>query len=362
MKIVQLIASLSSGGAERFTVDLSNELSKDNEVYLLTFRDYPDADFYRSQLLDHVKQVRYRGNFTFISKIKQLFVVTYYLLKIKPDVIHTHDIAISYAVIYKLLVRRVKVYYTVHSLAKFDTNKGFSFFVRKILLKSLIHPVTISERCRRSFFDYYGYDSFCTIENGCRDLLLSDKIDEVRKEIRSYCPSKNTKVYVCVARVMQAKNHAMLIEVFNRMVSRGDDVVLLLIGRYDQNSDLKKSLDASVKTDRIHFLGTRTNIPDYLAISDYFCLSSLWEGLPISIIEAGLSGCYPICTPVGGIVDVIKNEKWGMLSKDLSADEFIKAIDRAKSIAIERSELVKMYKERFSMVRCAKEYMQMYMR
>ena len=362
MIIVQLIASLSSGGAERFTVDLSNELSKDNEVYLLTFRDYPDADFYRSQLLDHVKQVSYSGNLSFISKIKQLFVVTNYLLKIKPDVIHTHDIAIFYAVIYKLLVRNVKVYYTIHSLAKYDTNKGLSFYLREILLKHFINPVTISERCRRSFIDYYGYDSFSTIENGCRELLLSNKIDEVRKEIRSYCPSKNTKVYVCVARVMQVKNHAMLIEVFNRMVSRGDDVVLFIIGWFDKNSDLKKSLDASIKTSRIHFLGTRTNIPDYLANSDYFCLSSLWEGMPISILEAGLSGCYPICTPVGGILDIIKNEKWGMLSKDQSVDEFIKAIDRAKSIAIERSELIKMYKERFSMVRCAKEYMQMYMR
>lgn len=361
MKIVQLIASLSSGGAERFTVDLSNELSKDNEVYLLTFRDLPNTDFYRSQLSKCVRQVIYRGNFNFLNKIRQLYVVTNNLIKIKPDVIHTHGIAISYAVIYKLLVRRVKVYYTVHNLAEYDTNKGLSFYLRKILLKHLIHPVTISESCRRSFINYYSYDSFSTIENGCRELLLSNKIDEVRKEVRSYCLSEDTIVYVCVARVMQAKNHAMLIEVFNRMVSRGDDVVLLLIGRYDQNSDLKKSLDASVKTDRIHFLGTRTNIPDYLASSDFFCLSSLWEGMPISILEAGLSGCYPICTPVGGVVDIIKNEKWGMLSKDLSVDEFIKAIDRAKTIAIDKSDLIKKYKKRFSMDRCAKEYLQLYL-
>ena len=186
MKIVQLIASLSSGGAERFTVDLSNELSKDNEVYLLTFRDLPNTDFYRSQLSKCVRQVIYRGNFIFLNKIRQLYVVTNNLIKIKPDVIHTHGVAISYAVIYKLLVRKVKVYYTVHNLAEYDTNKGLSFYLRKILLKHLIHPVTISESCRRSFINYYSYDSFSTIENGCRELLLSNKIDEVRKEVRSY--------------------------------------------------------------------------------------------------------------------------------------------------------------------------------
>ena len=362
MNIVQLIASLSSGGAERFTVDLSNELSKDNDVSLLTFRDFKTPDFYRPQLSSHIRQVIYRGNFTLKSKIWQLFVVTYYLIKIKPDVIHTHGIAISYAVIYALLRRNVKVYYTVHNLAEHDTNKGLSANVRKILLKRLIHPITISEMCRKSFVNFYGYDSYCTIENGCREVSLSDNIEDVRKEVRSYCPSEDTIVYICVARVMREKNHAMLIEAFNYMVGRGDDIVLLIIGSYDQNTDLKKSLDASIKTSRIHFLGTRANVPDYLACSDYFCLASLWEGMPISILEAGKSGCYPICTPVGGVVDIIKNEKWGMLSKSTYVDDFVEAVDKANKDRVDRKELMLLYKTRFSIEKCAADYLKIYLK
>ena len=360
MKILQIIPSLSSGGAERFTVDLCNELSKNNSVYLLTFRDYIDSDFYRPQISEQVKQVIYRGNYSILSKIWQLFVVTYYLIKIRPSVIHTHDVAIFYAVIYAFLFRRVKVFYTVHNLADKDTNSGISAFLRKKVLKNRIHAVSISETCRRSFNAFYGYDSFCTIENGCRELSLSNEIDKVQQEVRGYCNSLNTKVYICVARIVEAKNHKMLIDAFNRMAERGDDFVLLLIGKYINDSELKKKLDASIKTKNIRFLGTRTNVPDYLACADFFCLSSLWEGLPISVLEAGLSGCYPICTPAGGVVDVLKDEKWGVLSKGMSSEKYIEAVDHANKIKPNRDALISLYRNRYMMEKCAKEYLNLY--
>jgi len=360
MKIVQLIASLSAGGAERFVVDLSNELSKNNDVYLLTFRDYPNTDFYRPQLSSKVHQIIYRGNFSIINKIWQLFVVTYYLLKIRPDIVHTHTIGISYAVLYSLINKQVKIFYTVHSLAAYDTNRGLPEKLRKYLLKTRVRAVTISKECERSFMDYYDYHSYAIIENGCREIKMSEKLSEVRNEIKSLCPTAETTVYICVARIMEVKNHIMLIDVFNRLIERGDDSILLLIGNYEVGSELKNKLDATIKTDKIHFLGTRTNVPDYLACSDYFCLASLWEGLPISILEAGLSGCYPICTPVGGVVDVIKDKNWGCLSDNISSDSFIKAIDMAKNVHKDRGVLSELYKNKYSMARCAIEYEYIY--
>ena len=340
-------------------VDLSNELSRNNDVYVITFRDYPNADFYRPQLSSKIHQIIYHGNFSILNKIWQLFVVTYYLLKIKPDIVHTHTIGISYAVLYSFVVRDVKFLYTVHNLAAFDTEKGLPAKLRKYLFKKRFRAVTISNECERSFVDYYGYHSYTLIENGCRDLVLS-KLNEVKSEVRDLCPTEQTIVYVCVARIMEVKNHIMLIDVFNRLAERGDDFVLLLIGYYDEGSELKSRLDAAIKTDRVHFLGTRTNVPDYLSCSDYFCLASLWEGLPISILEAGLSGCYPICTPVGGVVDVIKDENWGCLSDEVSIDSFIRAIDRARGVRKDRDSLSKLYKSKYTMARCANEYIEAY--
>jgi len=322
----------------------------------LTFRDYPNTDFYRPQLSSNIHQVIYRGNLSLFNKIWQLFVVTYYLLRINPDIVHTHTIGISYAVIYSLISCKVKVFYTVHNLAMYDTERGMPALLRKYLLKRRFRAITISRECEESFRNYYGFNGYATIQNGCREFKVSEKISEVRNKVKSLCPTADTKVYICVARIMEVKNHIMLIDVFNRLAERGDDFILLLIGKYDVASDLKNKLDAAIKTDRIHFLGTRTNVQDYLACSDYFCLASLWEGLPISILEAGLSGCYPICTPVGGIVDVLKDDNWGCLSEEVSADSFIKAIDKAKHVHKDREALSELYTSRYTMARCAREY------
>ena len=75
MKIVEFIHSLCPGGAERFVTDLSNELSKENEVYLLTLTTSPinKQNFYKAELSDRVKLIDlgYNGR----SKILYLYKV-----------------------------------------------------------------------------------------------------------------------------------------------------------------------------------------------------------------------------------------------------------------------------------------------
>ena len=57
MRILQVVYHLASGGAERFVVDLSNELSKENEVYLVTINDDTKLNYshYKSELSSNVK-------------------------------------------------------------------------------------------------------------------------------------------------------------------------------------------------------------------------------------------------------------------------------------------------------------------
>ena len=91
MKILQIIFSLSSGGAERFVVDLSNELSKNNDVILLTLKDltnYPEGNFYKFDLSSRVKyeNLGLPQKYTLIS----LWKVYQYIKKYKPDVVHMH--------------------------------------------------------------------------------------------------------------------------------------------------------------------------------------------------------------------------------------------------------------------------------
>jgi glycosyltransferase involved in cell wall biosynthesis len=81
----------------------------------------------------------------------------------------------------------------------------------------------------------------------------------------------------------------------------------------------------------VHFLGFRQDIPDLLAASDSFVLPSLWEGLPMALIEAMASGLPVIATAVSGSKQVVVDGESGMLVGPGKAGELAEAILRLMS-------------------------------
>jgi glycosyltransferase involved in cell wall biosynthesis len=66
-------------------------------------------------------------------------------------------------------------------------------------------------------------------------------------------------------------------------------------------------------TNRVHFLGLRTDIPDVLGAADIFVLSSDHEGKPLSVIEAMAAGLPIVSTAVGGVPELLQNGKEGFI-------------------------------------------------
>lgn len=253
MRILELIPNLASGGAERFVTDLSNELVLDgNNVSIFTFRSAHNLNFYKDELLPQVCLKEYPGSWSLISKLIQFFVILSYVRKFKPEVIHCHTLAFPYALFVSFFYRNIKYYYTVHNLAENDTSLGVGAKIRRLFLKKRIIPVTISKQCAHSFTNFYGYSSFCTIENGCRILQPSSLFDSVKNEIESYKKTNNTKVFINIARISKQKNQKMLIDAFNHFSSIDKDSVLLIIGhKFDAWNDIEKVIETS---DDIFFL------------------------------------------------------------------------------------------------------------
>lgn len=91
-------------------------------------------------------------------------------------------------------------------------------------------------------------------------------------------------------------------------------------------------------------------------------LSSLFEGMPISLIEASLAGLPCVCTPVCGAVDLIVDEVNGKLSADFSEDSYIAAIEFALQHYDELKKNAVRMKENspYTMEVCAKKYLEFF--
>lgn len=358
MRILEIIPSLASGGAERFVTDLCNEMALgEHNVWLLTFRSGENRIFYKNDLNANVKLLEYSGTWSLWSKLMQFFIVLVYVVRLKPNIIHCHTLGFPYALFASFFFPKIKCFYTVHNLAENDTSPGLGAKVRKVFLKNRIKPIAISHQCALSFLDFYGYNPYLTIENGCRNIHSTDLLNDVKNEIESYKIDSKTKVFVNIARISSQKNHVMLLNAFKSFTKNYENAILIIIGH---KSDAWQEVAPMLDDRHVYYLGEKHNVADYLLCSDFFCLSSLWEGLPISLLEAGMLGVCPICTPVGGIIDVISDSSLGFLSEDTTSSSYEATLERAIKSSIDKGQLINAYTERYSMKVCAQKYLNLF--
>lgn len=121
------------------------------------------------------------------------------------------------------------------------------------------------------------------------------------------------RLIAVVGTLKPQKGHRYLIEAAARVLPQFPDVHIICIG----DGQLRPALQAQTATlglaQRIHFVGNRSDVPALLAANDYFVLPSLWEGLPMALIEAMASGLPIIATEVSGTKQVMVHGTTGLL-------------------------------------------------
>lgn len=358
MRIVQFIAHLSSGGAERFTVNLCNELSNlGHEVHLIILNSVPESALFNKQFLQenvHFYPLKLKG-IHILKKTKELNG----LIKIiKPDVIHCHLASIQYF-LPTYLFSHIKVFHTLHNVAAKASGGGIQAKLYKFLYwTKFVKPITISDICHDSYIEYFHLDNDVMIPNGSAPAITTDKLSNVQTEIKSYKQTPNTKVFIHIARYNQQKNQNLLVDSFNKLNDEGLDFTLLVLGRDFDYEDGKKLVNKSCE--KIHFLGLKSNVADYLACSDAFCLTSIYEGLPISLLEAMSLGVTPICTAVGGIPDVVTDGRTGYLAQDVNLESYTDAVKRYLANKLDKDTIIAEFNDNYSMRQCAKKYIEVY--
>jgi len=360
MKIFHFNYCLAQGGAERFVIDLANIQSRDNDVSLFILREDTSESqgFFAKEIGERVKYI----NLNISPGFKPSLIMKFdRILKVeKPDVVHCHLDLVNY--FFPLSIKyhnRIKFFYTIHSHAIAEVKSLPEKIIRRFFFRhGYIIPVAISEETKASSESYYRMGNIRVIYNGRNFTGKSESFDLVEKEVASLKPTNDTLVFCHLARYHKLKNQEMLIRAFNRLRDDGNDIILLVIG----SGFYKETGLLSLAKNHIHFLGAKSNVMDYLYVSDAFCLSSVTEGMPISLIEAMACGCTPVCTPVGGIINAVQDGVTGFLSKSTSEDDFSYAVKRfiKEKDIIDKQRIIEYSYSKFSIEKCSEKYLELY--
>ncbi len=173
---------------------------------------------------------------------------------------------------------------------------------------------------------------------------------EVQRELSHFA----RPLFAHVARYSEEKNQSLLFSAFRKLYEEGAQTSLIVIGGGYE------AVDRSSLAPNIHILGQKTNVGDYLLNVDGFCLTSRVEGCPISLIEALSGGVTPVCTPVGGIPDMIEDGRNGYLSTGLDTDSYVNALKAAMEHPVRSEVLIGTYEDKFSISACAEKYLEIY--
>lgn len=356
MKILEIIPQLSQGGAERFTVDLCNKLAKRHDVTLVVLHSIERTGFFAKEINPEVKVIcmdKPSG-----IDFKLLFQLWRLIRREKPDVVHSHLRAIIYCLLAFTFPTKTKFIHTVHNDAQKEGGDRLSRWCRKYAFRTKkVTPVTISEESRHSFIDFYGITP-PMIYNGRPAYAETSKLAEAKEEIEKLRTNHESTTIVNIARISPQKNQLTLAKAVDSLNKKDYNIDLVIIGRND-DSPITPQLQA-LNCKQLHLIGTRSNPRDYMKAADAFCLSSVYEGMPITLIECFSVGAIPICTPVGGIVNMIEDGKNGILSTGASQEEIEAAMLRFLNLTDkEKTEMKRNSSASFAkydMETCAKSY------
>jgi glycosyltransferase involved in cell wall biosynthesis len=158
-------------------------------------------------------------------------------------------------------------------------------------------------------------DKIKVILNGINIIRAEKPLTQIRSRLRADLGlNPDDFIYLSVGRLTQQKGHTYLLDAVPEVLARyPENTIFIFAGDGDLRDSLEiKAADLGIGSN-VYFLGTRSDVPNLLYLANVFVLPSLWEGLPLALLEAMSAGLPVVATRVEGVVTVIKHGKNGYL-------------------------------------------------
>lgn len=307
IKVVQIIPSFGVGGAEKVVLDYLTYFNRGN-IEMIAISMYENENtiydkFIESNGIDVVYLNKKSGLDLSISiKIKKI------VDEFKPDIIHSHLHSMKYVILSGIRNRNIKLFHTIHSDPKKDAGKIDKIF-NKFAFKFLnCTPIALSENLAFDINKFYGVNNSFIIYNGV-DIEKFKKIRLSKEEIRKILNiPENSFIIGHIGRFTYTKNHEFIINLFSRFSKINKEAYLILVGDGELKIKIEQKVEYLGLSDKVRFLGLRSDIAEILKAMDVFLFPSHYEGFPITLIEAQASNLR--CVVSNGI------DKSAILSED----------------------------------------------
>lgn len=289
IRILHVLGSLNRGGAETMIMNLYRELDKtkfqfDFVIHTNEKGDYTDEILKLGGKIYSIPAYKVYNHFAYKKAWKE------FLNQHKEyNIIHGH--VRSTAAIYLKIAKKYGLYTIAHSHST-SSGKGIIAIIKNILQYRIRYVADYFIGCSKESAEWLfgkkiANSDRCTILNNAIDtkkyLYNENTREKLRKEFNI---KKEDKLIGNVGRFSYVKNHKFLIQIFEEICKKSNNYKLILIGDGKLREEIEELVKRKKLEDKVIFTGVRKNINEILQAIDIIVMPSIYEGLPVALVEA----------------------------------------------------------------------------
>ena len=206
-----------------------------------------------------------------------------------------------------------------HTVEKADAVTAVSEFLKKKAHEELgiereIHVVP-------NFIDTQRFKHLngvrLVVESGCVGLRKADEAVELQPE---------EKILLHASNFREVKRVVDLVEIMRIVVDHFPKARLIIAGDGPTRIEVERKIEALDLCNSVHLLGVKSNMQEIMCSADLFLLNSTLEGMPLVLLEAMSCSLPVVTTPAGGIPELVRPGKDGVVTKGFGQEEYAQAI------------------------------------
>ena len=326
IRVLECIRQGQIGGGETHLLSLVENLDRSRfEPVVLSFTEGPMVERLRAMgVRTHVLYTERPFDVAKWRKVKQLIAAE------GVDLVHAHGTRASSNTLWAARRLRIPLVYTIHGWSFHDDQP---FWVRQLRIwgerwitaRSALN-IAVSASSRQTGIEKIAGFRAVVVNNGIdqRKFSPSRKLADVRGELDI---PRDAVLLLFLARFTGHKQPLTLIRAFHEAIGKMAEVgktaglQLLMVGEGDEKEEGMRLAAELGLSEKVHFSPFRQDVPDVLAAADIYVLPSLWEGLPIGLLEAMAMRKAVIGTKVDGTREVLCDGENGLVVEpgDVSA-------------------------------------------
>jgi glycosyltransferase involved in cell wall biosynthesis len=311
--VCQLLHTLNVGGAEVLAARLARRL-RDQFRFLFVCLD--ELGTLGEQLREEgfpVEVVERRSGVDWRCPWR----ISRLLGRYNVDLVQAHQYTpFFYALCARMVYRRAPILFTEHGRHQPDYPRRKRILANRLLLGRRDRVVAVGEAVRQALIVNEGLPPgrVEVVYNGIDTCTFGR--DEARREPvrRELGLDRDNFVILQVARLDYLKDHATAVHTMSRVVAKVPRARLVLVGQGPEETTIRTLVEREGLEDKVLFLGLRQDVARLLQAADVFLLTSISEGIPLTLIEAMAAGLPIVCTNVGGTSEVVGDGETGYLA------------------------------------------------